>query len=252
MRALFVLSAICLPAAAFAQDPEMRLVDMVVAQVDTTVVTWSELTAETRLVMLRSKGPELARTGAMTEGLLRAVLRAIVSRELLLSEARRLHLREASEAEIQAAIAEILRRFEAPGDAQRFFERVGLSAPSRESAEIAPPGLVAILRAELQVGRFINLRIKPSVVFRESDVQRCYDENKHLLGSEPLSAVRPLIERALRQAKSDASLDALVAQLAKKATLRFAPGFELNLGAPQNRASDGMELTCKPPDELAP
>lgn len=241
-------------AAAGAPD-EARLVDMVVAQVDTTVITWSELLAETRLVMLRSRGPEFARSGAITEPLLQAVLRSIVSRELLLSEARRLHLRDVAEADVQGVLGEIGALFETPGDHQRFLERIGFSTPVRRPSaapdpQVAPPGLVAVLRAELQVARFIQLRIRPGIVLREADVQRCYELNRHLLGDEPLAGVRPLIERALRQARSDAALAALVAQLERRTTVRYSAGFELPpMGRPEEAAPrDALELRC-PSDE---
>jgi hypothetical protein len=242
MRAVLLLAL----GAILAEGGELRLVDMVVAQVDTSVVTYSELLAETRLVVLRTRGPELARSGAFDEQLLKAVLRSIVSRELLLREARRLQLREVSQAEVEAAIAEIQGRFQTAGDYQRFLERIGLAPQSGDGRTGPPPALVAIVRAELQVARFINLRVRPGVAVRESDLQRCYEANRHLLGGEELAAVRPLIERALREERSDSAIDTLVTQLEKKATLRFAPGFDPPpAGASRPRKDDrALELRC--------
>ena len=73
------------------QQPEREIsqvVDMVVASVDKRIVTLSELLAETRLVLLRQSGPTRARAASIDRELLSAVLRNILARNLLLSEAR--------------------------------------------------------------------------------------------------------------------------------------------------------------------
>ena len=104
------------------QEPqEERLVDMVVAQVDATVITFSELMAETRLVLLRTRGLELARSGAISEPLMLSLLRSIVHRELILGEVRRLNL-QVPEEEVERTIAALRRKFPTPEDYQRFMD----------------------------------------------------------------------------------------------------------------------------------
>ncbi len=224
--ALSALWTVSTPARADAAD--LRVVEMVVAQVDSTVFTLSELIAETRMVMLRTHGPELARTLPLTRDLLRAVLRAMVSRELLLAEARRLQLREIPRAEVDAAANEIRRRFSTSGDYLRFLERVGFTVPQAAldgGAIGVPPVLAAILRAEKQVERFIALRIRPAAAVRDLDVQRCFEANRAAFGSAPLATVRATIEETIRNERAEEVLRELIEQLERRATIRYAPRF---------------------------
>ena len=229
-----------IPAPRAGSAADLRLVDMVVVQVDATVITLSELIGEARLVVLRARGPELARTAALGQDLLNAVLASMVTRELLLGEVRRLQLREVPEDEIEAAMDGLRRRFSAPGDFARFLERIGLR--EREESDNAvvrgPRELAAILRAELQVERFIALRVGTGGLIRDAEVLRCYDARREELGRRPLATVRPLIERTLREAQSEAQLKGLIAQLEKKAVVHYAPGYRLE------------SLTAKPAGEV--
>lgn len=230
---------------------EYRLVDMMVAQVDTTVITLSELLAEARLVLLRTRGPEIARTAPITEDFLHAVLRSMLNRELLLGEARRLQLREVAEAEVDAGIEELRSRFSSSADYVRFLERIGFGPPRSAAGHTsrgAPPGLVAIVRAELLVTRFINLRIRPAVVVRDSEVLRCYELNRAILGGEPLTAVRPVIEQNLRERRQDAALRELLGQLEKRASLRLAASFDLH-GQPMPAEAEPGSLAIRCPLE---
>ena len=227
--------------------PEFRLVEMVVARVDTTVITLSELVAETRLVLLRTHGPERARSVELTDDLLRAVLRAMTARELLLAEARRLQLREVPEAEVEAAAREVRRRFATPGDYVRFLERVGFTVPrrglGRGSWVAAPPVLAAILRAERQVERFIALRIHQGIVVHDDDVRRCYEANARRFARQPLGRVAPIIERTIRREQAERSFRSLVEQLERKAEIHYAPGFVPDPD-PEDDEASSVGLRC--------
>lgn len=219
---------------------------MVVAQVDSTVITLSELVAESRMVMLRTHGPQLARTLPLDRDLLRAVLRAMVSRELLLAEARRLQLREIPQSEVAAAARQIRDRFSTSGDYIRFLERVGFTVPrsALDGGPIpVPPVLAAILRAEKLVERFIALRIRPAVGVQEADVLACYQANLAVLGGAKLASVRATIEETIRQERAEDTLRALIEQLERRATIRFAPRFTPDevLG----EEDDGVALRCR-------
>lgn len=211
------------------RGPPLHTVDMVVAQVDGDVITLSELMGEARLALLKSRGPEVARTAALTAELLSAVLRQMVMRALILGDAKRLQLREVPEEKVLERLEAIKARFETPGDYTRFLERAGLaSAKGSDTAgrtlASAPPALVAILRSELMAERFVALRTGTAPV-RDADVERCWEVNREILGNRPLSAVRPLIEQAIRDAQVESALVDLVTQLEKKATLRYHGGF---------------------------
>lgn len=230
------------PGAARAADgAEHHLIDMVVAQVDATVITLSELVAETRLYLLRTGGPEVARAARLSQGLLTRVLRVIVSRELLLGEIRRLKLRDVPDQDVARAIADLERRFAAPSDWQRFLERTGLREAGPAGRFGAPSGLVAIVLAELEVERFLDVRIRRNLSVRESDLVLCYEVNRPLFGAQPLDEVRERIRERILEDREIRARDALVRDLEKKVTVRYAPGFELEA---TDEPEEGFGLRC--------
>lgn len=225
---------------------EYRLIDMVVAQVDSTVITFSELVAETRLVLLRTGGPELARAGSLSQSLLSAVLRTIVIRELVLGEVRRLKLRDAPESEVRKAIEAIRQAFVSDADYQRFLEKSGFFEPGMEPVRDldAPASLVAVITAELQVERFIDVRVRRNVSVRESDVVLCYEVNKARIG-RPYLEVKDEVRARLEAQRGDRAMEVLVDQLEKRATIRYAPSFEPPLKSEDNVQSIG--IVCPEP-----
>ncbi len=220
-----------------------RRVDHVAAEVGPAVITRSELESEARLALLRGRGADVARTAALSEALLTSVLRAMVQRELLLAEARRLQVREASQDEVRARVTALVALFESEADALRFFERIGFSlAPPGEGERTSPPGLVDLLRAQVQLERFVELRVRPSVVVRSADVEACFAAQREHFTGMGIDEARPTIEAAIREAASDRALAALLVQLARRTTVRVARGLELGpIAAPPSTA---LGLVC--------
>ena len=108
---------------------EARLVDMVVADVDGAVVTYSELLSEANLLLLESRGARVARAARLSQNLLRAVLQSMVHRELLLGEIRRLQLRAIDGAEVDRRLVELRRRFDNEAGWQSFLIAAGFRDP---------------------------------------------------------------------------------------------------------------------------
>ena len=204
-----------------------RLIDMVVAQVDSTVITFSELVSETRLVLLRTGGPELARAGTLSQGLLAAVLRSIVVRELILGEVRRLKLRDVPETEVKKAIDGVKVLFPSSADYQRFLEKSGFSEPGSTMVNNldAPASLVAVVNAEIQVERFLDIRVRRNIAVRESEVVLCYEANKVRIG-RPYQNVRDQVRLRLEEQRAERGMVVLVDGLERRATVRYAPNFE--------------------------
>jgi len=230
---------------AFAEEQPWRRVDHVVAEVGQAVVTRSELESEARLALLRARGPQVARTVALGEPLLRSVLKSMAQRELLLAEARRLSIREASQEEVDQRVQALFAAFSSRSDALRFFERVGFSVPPELEPGRAPPGLVDQVRAEVQVIRFVELRVRPSVIVKPSDVEACYTVNRARFGAIPLEEARRTIEATLREAASDRALTAILTQLEKKTPVRTARGLEL--GPIAGASAPSVGLVCPEP-----
>lgn len=226
---------------------EPQLVDMVVAEIDLRIVTYSELTAEARLAVLEQRGPVFAAKAVLNLDLLRAVLRNVLARELLLAESRRLQLREVSTAEVDEELAKMRRRFARHAEYIQFLESLGfeVSEEVRQDESKSPSELVSTLRANLQVAKFIELRIRPNVLVRDADVKRCFQRNQARLSGQSLAEARPLIERTLRDELQAAALRDLLAQLEAQASLRFAPDFRLEIAVQDlGAARDPATLRC--------
>ena len=197
---------------------------MVIAEVDTTVITYSELLAETRLVLVRSGGPRLALAQSLSKPLVLAVLRAMVHRELLLAEMRRLQLGKAPEDGVLDALSSVRRRFATDGDYLRFLERAGFAELGAE--DLAPQSLLAILRAEQQVDRFLDIRIRLAAVISEADLYACYQANAARFSGRSFAQVQDLLRNTLQAQREREALKSLVEQLARRARIQYAKGYE--------------------------
>ena len=243
---LLTASAVCSSLAApslGAPVADEALVDMVVVQVEGTVVTFSELAAETRLAILRQSGPDAARRAVPTPALFAAVLRNIVQRELLLQEVRRLQLREVSEVDTKSSLEALEAPFVSRGDFQRFLERAGFVEEGEDRGQEPPPGLIAILRAELEVERFLDVRVRRSLVIREADVLACFEANRAHFGDQPFSQAQAAVKNRIREQREREAVRELLAQLEERANVRYAPGLEL----PKNVEADRDELGFRCP-----
>lgn len=236
------------PPGSRAPEPDYHLVDMVVAQVDATVITLSALVAETRLVLLRTGGPELARANYLSQNLLNQVLKSIVHRELILGEARRLKLQNASDRDVEQAIDRIKALFASRAEYERFLDKSGLREPGGEMMRgfDAPATLVGIVLAELQVERYVSPQLRRSGAARKEDVLRCYEANRAQFGGRPLATVQHEIREALIEQDRERAYRALVEQLMRRATVRYADRFEPPPDAPGGEGG----LVC--PERKAP
>jgi hypothetical protein len=237
---------VCVGQAQVAQAEE-HLIDGVVAQVDAAALTRSELWAEARIVLLRARGASAARSVELTDDLLRSVLRTMVSRELLMAEARRLKMREVPESEVQRELTRLREAFATPSDYTRFMEGLGFNMESGPA-----PELVALVRSERMVERFVALRIRQGFVIKERDIERCYTQNQGRFGSVSRAEVRPVIEELIRDARTERALAVLLEQLEKRATLRFQPGFDVRGRYGQDPRAGGLRPVVCPEEDEAP
>lgn len=233
--------ALCAASAApdtTSKDDE-RLVDQVVAEVGGTVITLSELEFETRLVLLKARGAEVAWSAALTPDLLAAVLHSIVSRELLLGEVRRLQLRDPDPAILDRAVGELESRFVSAGDFDRFLERVGLKDVG--DPERTPAALLAIVKAELLVERFLDVRVRLSADATPGEIAACYEKNVDKLDGRPLPELEKRLAQRIREEKEARALEDLVEQLEKRTNVLYLPPFE----PPSERADETPDLELK-------
>ncbi|MEM7677380.1 MAG: hypothetical protein AAF449_15380 [Myxococcota bacterium] len=223
-----------------------RLVDLVVADVDGAVITYSELLAEANLVLLKTRGIRVARSAQLNRALLRAILSSMVHRELLLAEIRRLQLRLVENAEVERRLQRLKARFKDSGTWRRFLVEsgfIGVDSPT----ETFPASIRARERAEAQVDQFLKVRVRLNVVITEADVARCFAARQAVFGPKAtLSMVAPRIRAQLRHQREAFGLLDLVAQLTDRAHIRYEPDFEpppLSL-APAPQKAPGSGFTC--------
>lgn len=213
-----------------------RLVDMVVVQVDQNAITLSELMAETRLVLLRTRGLEMARTGVVSKSLMLAVLTGIVHRELLLEEVRRLNL-QVPEEDIERTLGGIRRLFPTSEDYQRFMDRTGFRDPITKDTAL----LSAIVRGELQAERYLDLRVRLNLAISDEDVLRCYQVNEKRFFGRSFKEMRARIELALRSQREQKALEDLLGTLRDRAKIEYAAGFRPPRLEPE---VDSMGFVC--------
>src|SRR5688572_11456624 len=209
---------------------------MVVAQVDSTVITLSEVMAETRLLLLRTRGLELARSGAISRPLMLSLLRSVVHRELILGEVRRLNL-QVPEEEVERALAAVRRKFPTPEDYQRFTDLTGF----RDPVSGQTPLLSAVVRSELQAERYLDLRVRLNVVIPDVDLMRCYEANESKFFGRSFSEMKPRIQLVLRDQQEQRALAELIEQLESRAKIRYSPGFD---PGPTEAAPTSVAFRC--------
>lgn len=234
--ALALVTASAAPEAA----PSERLVDRVVAEVGGTVITLSELEFETRLVLLKARGPEVAWAARLEPELLSAVLHSIVHRELLLAEVRRLQLRDPDPEIVDRAADELESRFVSAGDFSRFLERVGIK--DAQDTQRVPAALAAILKAELLVERFLDVRIRLNTDPTREEVRACFDKNASKLGGRSFETLRERIAQRIREEREQRALESLVEQLAKRTEVVYLQPFEPP--DPDREKVENLELSC--------
>src|SRR5258708_7447575 len=154
-RALFGF-VLCSGAAAAA---ERRLVDEVVAVVESQTITLSELSAETRIRLVEQQGAQLADAMPDRE-LLAASLRRVVEERVVLAEVDRLKLFDLDRAEVDAALARLRGKF-ATRERWEAFTR---------SLQLTDDEIAAVLARGIRVARYLDNRLKLAAQLRDSEV----------------------------------------------------------------------------------
>ena len=182
----------------------------------------------------------------LSRDLLRAVLRQMVQRELILAEIRRLQLRQVEATEVDDRLLQLRRRFDSEASWQEFLVRAGFR-DSVDADEPAPPELTARLRAEAQVDRFLEVRVKLNVVVTDEDVAACYAELPDVFRGASLGRVAPRIKQQLEVQRHGAAMVQLLEQLESRARVRYDPEFEPPppIRDPEPLRAVGSSFTCK-------
>lgn len=232
--------------------------DRAVARVERTVLTLTELLAEARLTLLREGRPYAAERLALEPKELEAVLQAIgqdttnqdaerlgaflssvlaqmVQRTLLLTEVRRLQLREIPEEEVVEAYEALLRVIPDRVRLREALAAAGFGVSDDPMGRGPPPALAAVLRAELSAERLVELRARTLPPISEEELQACYATLEKQLGSPGLERVRRALEHAMRLDRLTARIAELITQLEARVEVRYAPPFRRAAPPPVER-----------------
>lgn len=236
--------------------PAASLVERSVAQVDRTIITLSELLIEARLNIVRESERisgrvldlnardiervlwTLSEEAGSSESLelaefLSTVLSVMVQRALLMTEVRRLQLREVSDEDVQAAYVELERavRQKAVGiDTDRFMVEGGFRT---EEGTVTPSTiLTSILRSEIAVGKIRSFRRAARRGIPESALQVCFRARSVELSPLTYDDVKVRLEAEMRSRSFAAGLARQLQKLVERVEVRYSPPFESRALAP--------------------
>ncbi len=167
------------------------VLDALVARVDGTALTWSQVLQEVEVRRLTGEPPSLQAPEVVREGLVR--------RWLLLAEAEKLRL-SATPAEVDAALADLVARCGGP-------ERFSVLVRERGATEAR---IRERVRRVLLVEKYLDLRRQMTFV-AEAEVQRFYREQKGVFGRDrSLAEVHDQVREYLARKKYQRELDAWI------------------------------------------
>jgi hypothetical protein len=207
-------------ASAAGRDP--RIVEQVVAVVETSasprprVITLTRLEMEARIALI-SRGATGAAEADLDLPALRAGLSWLVDQTLLLDEVVRLQVFEVDRAEALEELRRFQARFAAPADYRAFLSRY----------DITEEELLVVLRRMLRVQRYLDSRVSGAARVREADVDRLLRERG--VEARPGAAgdrARADARARLSRERTQREVEALLADLRGRATIRILESFD--------------------------
>jgi hypothetical protein len=184
---------------------ERRLLDEVVAVVESQTITLSELSAEARILLVEQQGAQLA-DATPDRALLAASLRRVIEERVVLAEVDRLKLFDLDRAEVDAALARLRGKFPAR-DRWLAFTR---------SLQLTDDEIGAVLARGIRVARYLDNRLKLAAQLRDSEL----DEALRARGGAAGSVDRQGLRQKLAREKYDRLLSELLGELRRRADVR--------------------------------
>jgi hypothetical protein len=196
---LFILCAASLPLPANAE-----LVDHIVSAVNHEVITSSDLQHAVALNI------RLGTSGKDHKSLESETLEGLITRRLLVQEARRLRFVEVTDQEISDESLKLRQRF---GSDKAF-------ADFLSEQDMTEQELSRMLGEQLLVERFVEKKVGLFVRVGRELIQNYYDEHADTFKGKRLQDVQKNIYALLTQKRIDQQLDQYVAELRSKADIR--------------------------------
>ncbi|HEX8819050.1 MAG TPA: hypothetical protein VF794_03925 [Archangium sp.] len=195
-----------------ASASEGRLVDRVVAVIETQVLTLSELEFETRVALVQRGGVRAAEA-PLDEQTLRGALELAINQRLLVAGADRLRAFQAERSEVEARLRTFRERFES--------EPALLDFLARHDADLEQ--LTAVLERGVRAERILDSRIRLRAQVNEAEVRRYWEQNKATLGGPYESVKDALREKLVRERYGELAKEEFAQVRAGARVRRVAP-----------------------------
>lgn len=179
-------------------------VDHIVAAVNDEIITASLLDATVAL------NQKLGKRVADRAALERETLQGLITRRLLVQEARRSRFVEIPERDVAAALDSLKRRFSASEEFDAFLKQQGLTL--RE--------LSLMMEEQMLVERFVEKKVGLFVRVTREEAERYYREQKDRFSGRQYSEVQKEIMALLTDRKIGQQLDLFLTELRSKAFIR--------------------------------
>ncbi|MCI0574063.1 MAG: hypothetical protein L0Y66_25290 [Myxococcaceae bacterium] len=189
------------------------VVDRVVAVVEDTLITQSELVFEAH-VMLAQRTAASQALAPLDDALLASVLELSIAQRLQAREAERLGAPPLEPAERIALVDAFRRRFPSEEALQAFLDAHGADMPQ----------LAALLERNLRAERALEGRLRVRAQVTEAEVRRVYDQKPATLG-RPYEEVRERLREELLRERSREAAAEEVALLKRGARIRRVAPF---------------------------
>ena len=190
----------------FSSAVHAELVDRIVATVNAEVITASELGNSTAL-NLRLGNTERDRSALEAE-----TLDGLITRRLLIQEARRLRFVEVSDLELSAELENLRKRFASDKAFNDF--PAGL--------DMTPQELAHMVRERLVVERFVEKKVGLFVRVSREEAQSYFNEHAPEFKGKRFQDVQKMILALLTEQKLGQQLDQYLAELRGKADIRIS------------------------------
>jgi hypothetical protein len=182
-------------------------VDHIVATVNNEVITASELALAVAL------NARFGGAGTDRETLTSETLNGLITRRLLVQEARRLRFVEVSDQELTAETEKLARRFGSDKAFHDFLKELG----------VAPGEVTRMLGERLLVERFIQKKVGLFVRVSRDEAQAFFDSHVADYRGKRFQDVQKTIVALLTERKIGQQLDQYIAELRAKADIRINP-----------------------------
>lgn len=213
-----------------ASASNLRLVDQLVAVVEKQPIMRSEIEFEARVALI-SKGGIAAIDAELSDDVLASTTDYVIGQKVAFLEAERLQVFTVDDAEVFEVRHALVQRFPNELAYRQFLEK----------HETSEEQLLAILRRDLRVARFIDSKVKLMARVSEAELRRFYDTHAEDFAGQPYTRVREGIRAMLLRERYQDLARSQLDQLRARSDIRLVAGFARSRIKPRPPPTDGFQ-----------